>query len=109
MDYKKPRTQPESLAARRLVAYMRARYWYVGKIGGSKYNVGWPDYYAFHRMHGHRWIETKTPNGKLKPSQIRRFRQMTEAGDKVYVLTDETHYARLFGPPNWEMYIRGVI
>ena len=87
---------------------MRARDWYIGKIGGGKFTVGWPDYYAFHRQHGHRWIETKTPGAKLRASQIERFRQLTNAGDSVYVLTDEKDYHKLFETPNWEQYIRGI-
>ena len=109
MDYKQPRSQPESKAAKRLCNYMEARGWGVWKVGAGKYVSGWPDYYAFHPQHGHRWIETKAPGGKLRGSQIKRFRSMTKAGDSIFVLEDEKTYARLFQPANWELYIRGVL
>ncbi len=108
MEHRKPRGKPEAKGANRLCNYMRARGWGIWKIGGSKYTVGWPDYYAYHPQHGHRWIETKTKTGKLEPSQKIRFRELTDKGDKVYVLTDEKHYDRLFKEPNWIMYVRGI-
>ena len=109
MNHRKPRGQPESKAANRLVQYMKARYWGIWKLGGGKFTVGWPDFYAFHRTHGHRWVETKTHEGRLRSSQIDKFRQLTDAGDSVYVLTDEKDYYKLFNNANWMMFIRGII
>ncbi len=108
MKHRKPKTQPESLAANRLLKHMRAREWTCWKVGAGKYVSGWPDYYCYHRLHGHRWIETKINKNMLEPSQIKRFQELTDAGDKVFVLTDETHYGRLFKEPNWLQYVRGL-
>lgn len=109
MDYKKPKGNPEAKAANRLMRHMKARGWHCWKLGSSRYKAGWPDYYCYHHVHGHRWIETKFGRNKLEASQVKKFRELTTAGDKVYVCTDERHYYKLFELPNWVEYIRGVV
>lgn len=108
MEYSKPKGNPEALGAARLIKFMRAKGWSCWKVGAGKYVSGWPDYYCHHPIFCHRWIETKTLKGKLSSSQIKRFGELKKSGDKVFVLTDETHYPRLFKQPNWEQFIRGV-
>ncbi len=107
MKFKQPKKQTESIGANRLVMYMRAHGWIIDKLGGGPYTVGWPDFFAWHPQHGLKWIETKAPGGKLRKSQIDRFKRWSRAGLDVYVLEDETHYRRLFAQhPNWREYIR---
>ena len=109
MNYKHPRTQPETIGANRLRNKLLTKGWtIIDKVGGSVYTTGWPDLFCFHPTHGVRWIETKALGGKLKPSQVKRFDRWRKAGLGVYVLENEKHYYRLFKPPNWENYIRGV-
>ena len=106
MNYRKPRGQPESKGASRLIALLVSKGWGCWKIGGGPLTVGWPDWYCFHRRHGHRWIETKAPGKKLRKSQVNRFQKMANAGDKIYVVHDETEYDVLFrDKDNWMMYL----
>lgn len=85
---------------------MQSKGWYIRKIGASMYAIGWPDFYAFHILHGHRWIETKAPGGKLRKTQIREFNNMAKLGDKIYVLETYKDYYKLFNNDNWREYIR---
>ncbi len=101
MIYRKPKTQPESVGAARLRRYMEARGWFLKKLHGNKFQSGMPDYVAFHATYKMRWIENKTLEGRLKPSQVRCFTEMAEKGEKIYVCFDEVDYDKLFGPDNW--------
>ncbi len=105
MNYHQPKTQPEAAGARRLMKLMKSRGWLCMKLGGGKYTVGWPDWYCYHPKWGHKWIETKTIKGKLSRSQITRFIKMSLAGDKIYILTNERDYMKLFrNYDNWRMF-----
>jgi len=105
MDYKKPRTNPEAAGANRLSRLMRRKGWMIWKHGAGKFVSGWPDYYAAHPSWGTKWIETKAPGGKLRPSQIKRFSAMSKYGVEIWVLEDERDYMKLFKKPNWRMYM----
>ena len=84
---------------------MEARGWYIIKLHGGKYQSGLPDLFAMHPEYGTRWIETKTPSGKLRASQVKKFYLMSRAKVKIFVLEDETHYRRLFEEnDNWTDY-----
>lgn len=109
MQHSKPKTQPESLASIKIIKYMKARSWACWKVGAGKYVSGWPDYYCVHHIFKHRWIEIKVDKNKLRASQVKRFRELTKAGDEVFVLENEGQYGKLFKPPNWEEYIRGIL
>lgn len=105
MIYKQPRTQSEAKGAKKLISLMESREWLCMKLGGGKFTVGWPDWYCYHERWGHRWVETKTIKGKLRPSQITRFIRMSVAGDKIFVLTNEKDYMKLFREhDNWRMF-----
>ena len=78
-----------------------ARGWMFEKTHGNVHQVGWPDYYAHHPEFGYRWVEMKTPKGKLRPTQTGRFNQWTKAGCKIWVL-DSTEFGALFREPNWK-------
>ena len=104
VEYRKPKTQPEHQASNTLVNYMRGRGWGIWKIGGGRFTVGWPDFYAFHPEYGERWIEMKTPTGKLRASQIKRFINMSKHGVRIWVLTSYEQYMKLFQTPNWRQY-----
>jgi len=110
MKYSKARktvkTGPEAKGAKGLFTLMRSKGWYITKLHGGPYQSGLPDAYCYHHIHGHRWVETKAPKGKLRASQVKKFGELTDAGDKVFVLEDYTHYERLFREHNWMGYIR---
>lgn len=109
MEYKPPRRTvrngPEAEGASGLVKVMRRHGWSIWKLGGSKYSAGWPDYYAFHKVHGHRWVETKSNSGRLTPSQLERFSEMAAAGDKIIVARNEKDYEMILrNTDNWRFY-----
>jgi len=78
---------------------LRADGWLVEKSHGNLYQAGWPDLYCFHLAHGHRWVETKTPNGRLTPAQFETFSRWVEAGVPIWILT-EPRPDLLLDPPN---------
>lgn len=104
LNYKPPRGKKQRDQRNALLNYLRAKGWAVWKLGAGKYVSGWPDYYAFHKTHGSRWIETKDENEVLTPAQVKRFVQMDKAGVKIFVLETWHHYNRLFSAPNWRRY-----
>ena len=105
MNYKKPKTSPEAAGSARLVRLMRRKGWGVWKHGAGKFASGWPDFWARHPKWGTKWIETKAPGGKLRPSQIKKFSEMAKYGEPIWVLESEEDYMKLFKEPNWRMYM----
>lgn len=90
----------------RLIEHMRKCGWYVKIMGASRYLRGVPDLYAHHKIYGYRWIETKKrEGGKLSHTQIKGFRDMLKAGVKIWILSDERDYPRLFKTPNIDRYL----
>lgn len=104
MEIRKKREAPEKDGAKRLIKEMTRHGWDVHRLNvsaGEYSTVGFPDYYATHKLHGSRWIETKTHTGKLLVSQIERFSRFAAHNIGVWVLTDELDYEKLFQPSNW--------
>ncbi len=111
LQYKNPKitvkTGPEAKGAKRLRLHMRAKGWYIKKLHGGRYQSGLPDLLCLHSLHGHRWVETKSPGGKLRQSQIHEFTIMEQHGEQIYVLEDEKDYMKLFNKKgNWLQYVR---
>ena len=111
MKYREPRKNLESSGAKKFINFLQSKGWSCWKLGGGKFTVGWPDYYCYHKNFGHRWVETKVKNRKLRPSQVKKFREFAAAGDKIYVIevnhSNEELYAVLFADyDNWRVFIR---
>ncbi len=108
MDPIVPRGRPEDLIVDKIKIYFKARGWYVKKLHGNVYQSGMPDLYLAHKSYGSRWIEVKTPRGRLEASQVENFHLMAAAGVGVWILTkmDEDDYKRvLMSPANWHTYL----
>ena len=106
MEYRLPRRHEERTASQALVTKMRGLGWDVWRITPGKYGTaGMPDIYAIHPEHGIRWIETKTPRGKLRPSQKKFVLMHARLQIPVYVLMGPEGYSKLFGPPNWMYFL----
>lgn len=107
MDFKKPRSKPEKDGAKRLIEYMESQGWWCIRmnIAAGYFTTahGFPDYIAFHKMHGMRLIETKAPNGRLERSQAILFSKFAEYGVGVWILHDEKDYHLLFQPMNFHI------
>ncbi len=80
--------------------------WMFEKTWGSKFQAGWPDYYAHHPKHGERWIETKRPGGKLEATQYAKFKRWSAAGVRIWVLDSVDSIPLLFEEPNWHKWPR---
>jgi hypothetical protein len=101
--------KPETLLQQRICDFLRLRKWWVKATHGSVYSWGFPDLYATHSVYGQRWIEVKVPvRYKFTRAQKITFPEMTDHGDKIWILVDATEdeYRKLFAPPNWEAYLR---
>lgn len=101
---------PEAKIQRDLIEFLKIRDWMVKPTVGNMFQSGFADLYCAHRMKGARWIEVKLPNMKgsrFTPAQLTWFPQFTAAGVGIWILTaaTEEEYAKLFGPPNWAMYL----
>ena len=67
-----------------------------------------PDLYACHKRYGPRWVEVKRKDKyRFTKWQLEVFPQLTEKGVGIWVLTSATEkeYKKLFGPPNWYMFL----
>jgi hypothetical protein len=85
--------------------------WFCKITHGSIYQAGFPDVFATHKRHGHRWIEAKTPDRRgdvFTSAQLEVFPKLCANGSGVWVLTAATdgEYAKLFCPANWAMYLQ---
>lgn len=101
-------TGPEADIQRRLLAYLRERGWYVMVTHGNTFQRGFPDLLALHPSYGYRWIEVKYgPKHCFTPAQEACFPLMAAAKMSIHILTEATdeEYRKLFGPPNWHMYM----
>jgi len=97
----------------RLVKTLRSLEWFVKPTHGNMYQSGFPDLYCAHRKYGQRWIEVKLPGmigSKFTSAQLDTFPQLAAAGVGIWILTshEECELRKLFGPPNWYMFL-GVI
>lgn len=98
----------EDIIQEALIAFLRARDWYVNPTHGNMYQRGFPDLFCSHRQFGPRWVEVKCPrNYGFTPAQLREFPKMNAHGTGVWVLSaaTEDEYKKLFLPYNWSFYL----
>ena len=112
-QYKKrgPKTgsrQPENIIQGDIIKFLKLRNWYVMNMTGNYEQMGVPDLYACHSTYGPRWIEVKRA-GKYRFTkwQVPVFLELTKKGIGIWILTaaTEAEYKKLFGPPNWYMFL----
>lgn len=106
MEAHKPRPKmgPEAIIQRDIVAFLRARGWWVMETHGNLYQSGFPDLYLFCAKYRMKWVEVKNPlKYKFEMSQLHNFPHM----GPVWVMTaaTEAEYKKLFLPPNWTTYL----
>jgi hypothetical protein len=99
------RQQQERTEQQDLRELMVLHGWHTEKSHGNKYQSGWPDLVCFHPNYGIKWIEMKVKDRPLKPSQICTFTKWQQFGAKIYVLQGPEDYDKLFGKPNWTLYL----
>lgn len=105
----KPDTDLERQIQDRIMAYLKARDWFVKETHGNMFQSGFPDLYATHNMYGQRWIEVKRPypNYSFTPAQMENFPKFTAFGSGIWILTEanDEEYAKLFKAHNWYGYV----
>lgn len=79
---------PERDLQEAIKAKLRSTGWHCSDLYGHTYSHGFPDMYCCHRDWGGRFIEVKT-RPVFTPSQKRVFREMTDAGCPIWVMTDD--------------------
>lgn len=102
MEPLKKKPDLEKVIYQRVRRALEADGWLVEKTHGSMYQVGWPDLFLCHPRHGMRWVELKRPReGKLKPSQEKKFARWQQHGVGIWILTGVADIPKLFEAPNW--------
>lgn len=100
--------QEEAVLKQKLELLMKAKGWKVHKIGGSAFgNRGWPDWYCTHRTLGQRWIEIKTPTGRLSPNQVRMIYEFHKHGVDVWIISSIADWEHvLMQTGNWAYWVK---
>lgn len=105
----KHRSNPEAKIQAEIVAYLRAREWFVVRMVGNALQRGVPDLYATHALYKARWIEVKNPKKyQFTAAQMQYFPQYVANGAGIWVMTAATNdeYQKLFKPCNWHLYLK---
>ncbi len=92
-----------------LVAFLKARGWYVERMLANAFQTGIPDLYCYLRKWGERWIEVKRPDDySFTEAQRLKWPKWEQAGIPIWILTAATQeqYDLLFKPPNWREFWR---
>ncbi len=110
MDPKKfgSKRKPESIIQDAIIAKLRNLEWFVKSTHGNMYQSGFPDLYAAHFMYGAKWIEVKNPDGySFTPAQLEIFPALSAKNIGIWIITGDSdgEIAKLFGPPNWYIYM----
>lgn len=103
-----PRERPEDKIVQQLKSFLRTREWLVKKTHGNEFQSGLPDLFCAHKRYGIRWVEVKVlKHGRFTPAQVEFFKELAAVNVGVWVLTaaTEEEYQKLFGEPNWWMYL----
>jgi len=93
--------KPEDRIATAIKKKLREEGWDYIKTHGNQFQSGLPDLYAFHKVYGTRWIETKTMTGHLTQAQRVVFNKFHKRGVSIYIMTSVKDYPCLFKPSNW--------
>jgi len=96
---------PEWYIQNDLRTFLQCREWRVERMIGNALQTGIPDLYAFHRRHGERWIDVKTP-GRYSFTNAQKIKWpiWADFNRGIWILTaaNQIEYDKLFQPPNWK-------
>ncbi len=96
--------QPENIIQEAIMDFLTLRGWFVININ----QTGLPDLYCCHLKYGKRWVEVKRKGKyRLTKAQLETFPKFSAKNVGIWILTAATkgEYAKLFGPPNWHMFL----
>lgn len=98
---------PEAIIQAEIIAFLRAKEWYVRETHGNVYQNGFPDLFCCHRKYGHKWVEVKNPEAfSFTAAQLSEFPLLCANGSGVWILVaaTESEYNKLFTECNWLFY-----
>lgn len=96
---------PEWRIQRDFIAFLEDRHWHVERMIGNMLQYGIPDINASHAKYGERWIDLKNPDSyEFTIRQIQKWPIWEANGRKIWIITGNCDYHKLFGPPNWRDY-----
>ena len=96
---------PEWKIQRDFIAFLEARHWHVERMIGNMMQFGIPDIWATHKKYGPRWIDLKNPDSyEFTMRQIQKWPVWEAHGGRIWIITGNRDYEKLFGPPNWRDY-----
>jgi hypothetical protein len=96
---------PEWKIQKDFITFVEARHWNVERMIGNMYQFGIPDIFIAHKKHGDRWIDLKNPMSyDFTLAQIRKWPVWEAHGTKIWIITGNFDYPKLFEPPNWREY-----
>ena len=80
-------TRPEDKLSKSVEDMLKIRDWYVCRMHGNRNQIGFPDLYACHYVHGYRWIELKVgARFKFTNGQRYHFPRMLDNGTKISLM-----------------------
>lgn len=91
----RPRPRSEASIQAAIRRRLEAEGWLVEKSHGNQFQAGWPDLYCHHPELGARWIEVKTPRGRLTQAQRVLFPKWERFGVGIWILKGEDEVALL--------------
>jgi len=100
-------SRPEDLKQARVVKFLELRGWHTEETHGNAFQKGLPDLFAWHPVHGFRWIDVKIlENYRYTKHQCQKWTEWESKGLGVWIMVDDTEeeYAKLFQPPNFRDY-----
>lgn len=98
--------QPEAILGNQIKKYLEVRGWKLIKLHGNQFQSGLPDYVALYPGGKIKWIEIKTPTGRLSSRQIEKFSLLEKMGQQIYILTCLEECKWLDMQPNWSTHVR---
>lgn len=103
----RPKHGPEWHIQRDVMAFLRARGWWVERTHGNLFQQGLPDLYIAHPKFGQRWIDVKNPTAwEYTKAQCQKWPIWDQYRIGIWIITAATgeEYDKLFKPPNWRDY-----
>lgn len=98
---------PEHKIQAKFIKYLEMRGWRVERMIGNQLQMGIPDIYCMHPVHGTRWVDLKHA-GKYEftKAQIVKWPLWRDHGVGIWIIVgwSDEEYNKLFAPPNWEDY-----
>ncbi|MHC4188370.1 MAG: hypothetical protein ACYSUB_01620 [Planctomycetota bacterium] len=103
----RPKHGPEYIIQRDVMAFLRARGWWVERTHGNLFQKGFPDLYIAHHKFGQRWLDIKNPvSHTYTKAQCQKWPIWHQFGIGIWIIVaaTEEEYDKLFKPPNWANY-----